>query len=113
VAQVVKLLVTGAAGFIGYHTALRLLERGDKVIGLDNLNAYYDPELKEARLGILRRHVGFRFVKIDVVDREAESAEGESYRAPCRPAGSPAQIRRISRSSSREEIDKNQPQLWG
>jgi UDP-glucuronate 4-epimerase len=66
----VKLLVTGAAGFIGFHTARRLLERGDEVVGIDNLNAYYDPGLKAARLEILERHAGFRFIKIDVADRE-------------------------------------------
>jgi UDP-glucuronate 4-epimerase len=65
----VKLLVTGAAGFIGFHTARRLLERGDEVVGLDNLNAYYDPGLKAARLEILRRHPRFRFVEADVADR--------------------------------------------
>jgi len=67
----VKLLVTGAAGFIGFHTARRLLERGEEVVGLDNLNAYYDPGLKAARLEILRRHPKFRFVKIDVEDRDS------------------------------------------
>jgi UDP-glucuronate 4-epimerase len=66
-----KLLVTGAAGFIGYHTALRLLERGDEVVGLDNLNDYYDVRLKEARLEHLRRHAAFRFEKIDLADRDA------------------------------------------
>jgi UDP-glucuronate 4-epimerase len=71
VAEIVKLLVTGAAGFIGFHTARRLLERGDEVVGIDNLNAYYDPSLKSARLEILRRHPAFRFAKIDVADREA------------------------------------------
>jgi UDP-glucuronate 4-epimerase len=71
VAKIVKLLVTGAAGFIGFHCAQRLLERGDEVIGLDNLNAYYDPTLKSARLEILMRHPAFRFVKADVADREA------------------------------------------
>jgi UDP-glucuronate 4-epimerase len=70
----VKLLVTGAAGFIGFHTARRLLERGDEVVGLDNLNAYYDPGLKAARLEILRRHPAFRFVHIDVADREPMDA---------------------------------------
>jgi UDP-glucuronate 4-epimerase len=69
VAAIVKLLVTGAAGFIGFHTARRLLERGEEVVGLDNLNAYYDPTLKSARLEILRQHPGFRFVQIDLGDR--------------------------------------------
>jgi UDP-glucuronate 4-epimerase len=71
VAKIVKLLVTGAAGFIGFHTARRLLERGEEVVGLDNLNAYYDPGLKAARLELLRRHAGFRFVEADIADRAA------------------------------------------
>ncbi len=66
-----KLLVTGAAGFIGFHTARLLLERGEEIVGLDDLNAYYDPALKEARLSMLRRFPGFRFVKLDVADRAA------------------------------------------
>jgi len=70
----VKLLVTGAAGFIGFHTARLLLERGDEVVGLDNLNAYYDPALKQARLDILKDYPQFRFVKADVADREAMEA---------------------------------------
>jgi len=74
VAEIVKLLVTGAAGFIGFHTARRLLERGDEVVGLDNLNAYYDPTLKQARLKILEGYRSFRFAKIDVADREAMRA---------------------------------------
>lgn len=69
-----RLLVTGAAGFIGFHTAQRLLDQGEEVVGLDNLNAYYDPTLKAARLEILQRHANFRFVKIDLVDREALDA---------------------------------------
>jgi UDP-glucuronate 4-epimerase len=64
-----RYLVTGAAGFIGYHTAERLLARGDEVLGLDNLNPYYDPTLKEARLARLQRHAGFRFTKLDLADR--------------------------------------------
>ena len=64
-----KILVTGAAGFIGMHTSERLLARGDEVVGLDNLNDYYDPTLKEARLARLTPHANFRFVKLDVADR--------------------------------------------
>ena len=66
-----NILVTGAAGFIGAALSLRLLERGDRVVGLDNLNDYYDVSLKEARLARLRAHSGFEFAKIDIVDREA------------------------------------------
>jgi UDP-glucuronate 4-epimerase len=65
-----KLIVTGAAGFIGFHTAKALLERGDEVLGLDNLNAYYDPALKEARLAQLEAHEAFSFVKADLADHE-------------------------------------------
>ena len=64
-----KILVTGAAGFIGMATALRLLARGDEVVGLDNLNDYYDVNLKESRLARLIPHTSFRFVKLDVADR--------------------------------------------
>jgi UDP-glucuronate 4-epimerase len=59
-------LVTGAAGFIGYHVCEALLARGEAVIGLDNVNAYYDPRLKEARLEQLRRHRNFRFERRDI-----------------------------------------------
>jgi len=65
------ILVTGAAGFIGYHVAARLLARGDTVVGLDNLNTYYDVSLKEARLARLTTQPGFRFVKRDLADRTA------------------------------------------
>ena len=64
-----RVLVTGAAGFIGYHTAKALLARGDEIIGLDNLNAYYDVRLKEARLGQLQSTPGFSFHKLDLADR--------------------------------------------
>ena len=64
------ILVTGAAGFIGYHVARRLLDRGDTVVGLDNLNAYYDVSLKEARLAQLQAHRAFGFAKISLEDRE-------------------------------------------
>jgi len=65
-----KVLVTGAAGFIGMHVSQRLLARGDTVVGLDNLNDYYDPQLKRDRLSTLAR-AGFTFVKLDVADRGA------------------------------------------
>ena len=64
-----KLLVTGAAGFIGFHTAAKLLARGDTVVGLDNLNDYYDVRLKQARRALLEKEPGFRFVKLDLADR--------------------------------------------
>ncbi|MBX3354346.1 MAG: NAD-dependent epimerase [Phycisphaeraceae bacterium] len=64
-----KVLVTGAAGFIGSWTAQRLLDRGDEVVGLDNLSPYYDPSLKEARLARLKPKPGFRFVRLDLADR--------------------------------------------
>jgi UDP-glucuronate 4-epimerase len=63
-----KILVTGAAGFIGMHVSERLLARGDDVVGLDNLNDYYDVRLKEARLARLEGQPGFRFVRLDVAD---------------------------------------------
>src|SRR4029078_11606988 len=64
-----KCLVTGAPGFIGFHTAQLLLERGDEVVGLDNLNDYYDVSLKEARLGQVKQRSNFRFVKLDLPAR--------------------------------------------
>ena len=63
-------LVTGAAGFIGFHVARRLIERGDQVIGLDNVNDYYDVRLKEARLALLSPLNGFQFVKLDLANRQ-------------------------------------------
>ncbi len=69
-----KVLVTGCAGFIGMHVAKRLLERGDEVIGIDNLNDYYDPRLKLARLKQLEPHAGFSFDKIDIADANALNA---------------------------------------
>ncbi len=65
-----KILLTGAAGFIGSHTAHRLLDRGDEVIGLDNLSPYYDPKLKKARLKLLKDKKGFTFVEGDILDRK-------------------------------------------
>lgn len=73
--------MTGAAGFIGFHTSRALLERGDEVVGVDDLNEYYDVRLKEARLEILRRAPRFRFVRLDLADRErvAELFAAEAF----------------------------------
>jgi len=68
-----KILITGAAGFIGFHTAKKLLERGDEVIGIDNFNPYYDPKLKEARVAQLEDQKGFTLIRGDITDREAVS----------------------------------------
>jgi UDP-glucuronate 4-epimerase len=70
----VKILITGAAGFIGSTAGLRLLARGDEVVGLDNLNDYYDVKLKEARLQRLAGYAKFRFVKLDIADRAGMEA---------------------------------------
>src|SRR5690606_13740515 len=68
------ILVTGSAGFIGFHLSRRLLERGEQVVGLDNLNAYYDPTLKAARLEILERHGAYRHAGLDLADRTGVAA---------------------------------------
>ena len=69
-----KILVTGAAGFIGFHTAGALARRGDEVVGLDNLSEYYDVALKRARLARLEPLDSFRFVKLDLADRDGMAA---------------------------------------
>lgn len=81
-AVVMKILVTGAAGFIGFHASKALLERGDEVVGLDNLSEYYDVRLKHARLDILRRDPRFRFVRLDLADRDrmAELFAAEEFK---------------------------------
>lgn len=66
-----RILLTGAAGFIGFHTALALCARGDEVAGFDNCNAYYDPGLKQARLAALSRYANFRFHRAGIEDRDA------------------------------------------
>ena len=76
-----KVLVTGCAGFIGMHVAQRLLTRGDEVVGVDNLNGYYSPLLKQARLAQLIPQTNFRFQWLDIADRNSTAAffEEESF----------------------------------
>jgi UDP-glucuronate 4-epimerase len=75
------IIVTGSAGFIGYHVSLALLARGERVIGIDNLNAYYDPALKRARLERLEADPGFAFEQLDVADLEAMGALARAHQS--------------------------------
>jgi UDP-glucuronate 4-epimerase len=75
-----SILLTGAAGFIGFHVAKALLDRGERVVGIDNVNDYYDVRLKEARLDRLRIYPGFDFIKLDVADRDGILALVEGQR---------------------------------
>jgi UDP-glucuronate 4-epimerase len=75
------IIVTGCAGFIGYHVSLALLGRGERVIGVDNVNSYYDPALKHARLAGLEDHAGFTFARLDVADRAGTSALARRHRS--------------------------------
>jgi UDP-glucuronate 4-epimerase len=76
------ILVTGSAGFIGFHVAKRLLRDGRNVVGLDNMNAYYDPSLKEARRAELAKNNRLRFVKLDLADREGMATLFKEHRFP-------------------------------
>jgi UDP-glucuronate 4-epimerase len=82
VASLEPVLVTGAAGFIGFHVARRLLGDGRRVVGLDNLNAYYDPKLKDSRLAELAKLPGFQFIKGDLADRAAVAKLFAEHRFP-------------------------------
>ncbi len=75
-----KILITGAAGFIGFHLSKKLLDQSYQVIGIDNLNDYYDPKLKEARLNILSKYDEFIFHKVDLKDKPAIDSIFETYR---------------------------------
>jgi UDP-glucuronate 4-epimerase len=75
------IIVTGSAGFIGYHVSLALLDRGEQVVGIDNVNPYYDPALKRARLARLEHHAGFAFAEADVADLAALRALASRHRS--------------------------------
>jgi UDP-glucuronate 4-epimerase len=77
------ILVTGAAGFIGFHVAKRLLRDGRDIVGLDNMNSYYDPTLKVARRSELSKSGRFRFVKLDLADRDGMASLFKEHRFPC------------------------------
>ncbi len=102
-----RVLVTGAAGFIGSALSARLLARGDEVFGFDNLNDYYDVRLKEARLARLTPHAGFRFVKGALQDREAVDRVFAEF-VPQRVVNLAAQAGvRYSRENPRAYVDSN------
>jgi len=84
-----KILLTGTAGFIGMHTALSLLRRGDTVVGIDNLNDYYDVQLKRARLACLAGDGNFRFIAMDIADRAAMAALFARERLTSHPSRRP------------------------
>jgi UDP-glucuronate 4-epimerase len=100
-------IITGAAGFIGFHLVRRLLERGDDVVGVDNLNDYYDVNLKQARLRQLEGRSGFRFVKVDIADSVALPALFREVR-PNRVVNLAAQAGvRYSLSNPRAYVDSS------
>ncbi|MCW5567168.1 MAG: NAD-dependent epimerase [Dokdonella sp.] len=102
-----RILVTGAAGFIGSALSARLLARGDEVLGYDNLNDYYDPTLKEARLARLTPHAGFRCVRASLEDRDAMNAAFADFR-PQRVVNLAAQAGvRYSLQNPQAYIDSN------
>ena len=102
-----RILVTGAAGFIGSSLSHKLLARGDVIVGIDNLNDYYDPSLKEARLARLQQHDNFRFQHLDICDRTGMDAlfNGERFDAVMHLAAQAGV--RYSLTNPRAYIDAN------
>ena len=102
-----KILVTGAAGFIGYHVARKLLQRGDEVIGLDNLSPYYDVTLKKSRLALLKDDPRFRFHMLDLANRAAveDLFRGEAFERVCHLAAQPGV--RYSLTNPHAYVDSN------
>ena len=101
------ILITGAAGFIGFHLSRLCLDKGHPVVGLDNLNAYYDPSLKQARLELLRKHPAFRFEKADLADAAALERIFKEH-APGRVVNLAAQAGvRYSLENPRAYVDSN------
>ena len=76
------ILVTGAAGFIGFHLSQKLLQAGYRVVGVDSINSYYDPKLKEARLDVLKNDPSFSFIKLDLADRAGVAELFSTHRFP-------------------------------
>jgi len=74
-----NILVTGAAGFIGFHVTQRLLAAGHQIVGIDNLNDYYDVGLKQSRLDLIAQHPSFRFIKMELADRAAIASLFEQH----------------------------------
>src|SRR3954466_1828017 len=102
-----KILVTGVAGFIGFHVAKHLLNRGDQVVGVDNVNSYYDVRLKEARLAQLTALPAFQWRKLDLKERDATAALFQKTR-PQRVIHLAAQAGvRYSLTNPHEYVDSN------
>ena len=99
------ILVTGAAGFIGFHTANALCARGDKVIGLDNFSPYYDPKLKEARSAELEKLPNFTMIRCDILDRETTLA-------PAKATGNVFHFWRILHEGAGLSANANNPHIF-
>jgi len=104
-----RILITGAAGFIGSTLAHRLLDRGDEVLGLDNLNDYYDVRLKQARLARLTGRPGFAFERLDIADRDEQRLPRQLVLIAGAPAGAARPSPSRARSSSSPATPSSSP----